>query len=260
MSVAAASTSSIQFPSARLQPAKEVVDAISAALAQAQKDVLDYANAHNPGEYWKVPAFALNKMDWPPHGAEQEAELALMHRIANSRTPEGVTTAQWYASHGMDDAWDAYLAQYVKQVGPRQAKAATKLLHDTLDMVNQVTQTAKAAAGRKRPYDTDPTLTVAIDKPGGSPSYPSGHTSAAIAAAVVLGYLMPGRAKEFMDVAMQATFARVYGGVHYPSDVAAGARLAATISLYMCGISDVRAGAQHHRRPRGGARRHARAD
>ncbi len=254
ISVLAKTSPSLEFPSTPLEPPSDVVDVITKALLEAQADVREFAGLHSVREHWKINQFALRKMKWPPGGDAQDAELKLMHRIADSRTPDGVKTAQWYSTHGMDEAWVAYLADYTKTVGPRQARRATKLLNDTLDMVNQVTQQAKAAAGRKRPYDTDPTLQVAIDKPGGSPSYPSGHTSAAFAAAIVLGYLMPQRAKEFMDIATQASFARIYGGVHYPSDVAAGARIAATVALYLCGISDVRA-ATHERAGRGTARR-----
>jgi len=189
-------TAPLQFPSTPLQPTAEVVDAITKALLQARDDVRSFAAAHTPDEYWKINQYALRKMKWPPNGDAQAAELQLMHRIADTRTPDGIKTAQWYSAQGLDAAWDEYLAQYTRTVGPREARRATKLLHDTLDMVNDVTQVAKAAAGRKRPYDTDPTLTVAIDKPGGSPSYPSGHTSAAFAAAIVLGHLMPNRAQE----------------------------------------------------------------
>lgn len=247
----------LQFPSTPLQPTAEVVDAITTALLQARDDVRAFAAAHTPDEYWKINQYALRKMKWPPNGDAQAAELQLMHRIADTRTPEGIKTAQWYSAQGLDAAWDEYLAQYTRTVGPREARRATKLLHDTLDMVNDVTQVAKAAAGRKRPYDTDPTLTVAIDKPGGSPSYPSGHTSAAFAAAIVLGHLMPNRAQEFMDIATQASFARIYGGVHYPSDVAAGARIAATVALYLAGTSDAGAARIQHRRRAGHPRRHA---
>lgn len=246
ISLLAKPSPTLDFPATPLEPPADVVDVITKALLEAQSDVREFAGAHSVREHWKINQFALRKMKWPPGGDAQDAELKLMHRIAQSRTPDGVKTAQWYSTHGMDEAWVAYLADYTKKVGPRQARKATKLLNDTLDMVNQVTQQAKAAAGRKRPYDTDPTLPVAIDKPGGSPSYPSGHTSAAFAAAIVLGYLMPERSKEFMDIATQASFARIYGGVHYPSDVAAGARIAATVALYLCGISDIRAPEQHH--------------
>lgn len=252
--MAVSMTLGLQLPTTPLQAPKEIVDLISGALATAAKDAGEFASTHGPGERWLAPGFALSRMGWPPSGDKQKAELEFMHKVAATRTPEQTATAQWYADHGITEAWDLYLADYAKTVGPRQAKAAAKLLRDTLVMVNEITQTAKAAAGRIRPYNVDTTLQTVVTRPGGSPSYPSGHTSSAFAAAIVLGHLMPKRASEFIDIATQAAYARVYGGVHFPSDVAAGAKLAATVAYYMCAVSDVHRGAEqagmHRRRSR----------
>jgi hypothetical protein len=51
---------------------------------------------------------------------------------------------------------------------------------------------------------------------------------------------MPNRAAEFMRVATQVAYSRMYAGVHFPSDVAAGAKLGSTIASYECAISNVR--------------------
>lgn len=235
--MAASISNGLQLPSTPLQPPQEIVSGLKDALSAAAKNAEEFRATHPVSERWMIQPFALSRMGWPPSGDAQKAELELLHRVAATRTPDQTTTAQWYAEHGMNEAWDIYLAEYQKTVGPRQAAAAAKLLHDTLFLVNEITQTGKAAAGRTRPYNVDPTLQVAVTKPGGSPSYPSGHTSAAFAAAIVLGYLMPQRADEFLGIASQAAYARVYGGVHFPSDVFAGAKLAATVALYMCSIS-----------------------
>jgi undecaprenyl-diphosphatase len=61
---------------------------------------------------------------------------------------------------------------------------------------------------------------------------PSGHASASAAAAVILGYLLGGRwgwAVALLAVAVG--FGRVYIGVHYPSDVLAGAAVGAGVGL-----------------------------
>lgn len=212
---------------------------ISAAMAEGARDATVFAKEHRPSERWLVPGWALLRMGWPPSGDEEKAELAYLHQVAKTRTAEQNVTARYYADHGLTDAWEVFLAEYQRSVSPEQAKAGAKLLHDTLNMVNEVTQTAKAAAGRDRPFTVDPSLPLVVDKPGNSPSYPSGHTTAAVAAALVLSHLMPHRAKEFMDIAMQASWARVYGGVHFPSDVATGAKLATTIASYMVGVSGI---------------------
>lgn len=236
---AAAPTPGLQNPLAPLAVPADFSQRFLASISDGSKDAVVFAEEHDPSERWLVSGWALLQMKWPPKGDEEKKELEYLYSLVKGRTQEQNVTARWYSDHGLTDGWEAYLAEYQKTVGPAQAKAAAKLLHDTLNMVNEITQTAKAAAGRQRPFTVDPKLPLVVDRPGGSPSYPSGHTSAAVAAALVLSHLMPERAKEFADLALQASFARVYSGVHFPSDVLAGAKLAATVASYMVGISGV---------------------
>ena len=64
-----------------------------------------------------------------------------------------------------------------------------------------------------------------MQQPHNSPSYPSGHTTAAFAAATVLSHLIPEWKHHFIEHAIENGYARVYGGVHFPSDVERGAWL-----------------------------------
>ena len=83
----------------------------------------------------------------------------------------------------------------------------------------------KYAINRKRPYEVNPKIIKASS--GGSPSFPSGHSSEAFAAATSLSLVYP---KWYVIVpaftwAGTVGFSRIYLGVHYPSDVLAGAIL-----------------------------------
>jgi hypothetical protein len=171
------------------------------------------------------------KLPFPPKTDTED--LAYLHKIAASRTPEGIQIAQDWAKRGLDDEWEHLLEDYTKHVGPAQARAARKLLHDALMMTNSATQVTKASSNRTRPFVVDPTLELAVEKPGNNPSYPSGHSSAAFAACLVLAHLMPDRKAVFMAIASEAAFSRVYAGVHFPTDVLAGARLAATVTTHL---------------------------
>jgi hypothetical protein len=210
---------------------------LDAAVAEGEADATQFGKEHSIAERWLVGQWALLRMKFPP--SDDKPDLAYLHKLADARTPEGIATAQFWAKHGLTDEWEARLQDYIRHAGPAQARAATKLLHDVLMMVNESTQTAKSTVLRTRPFVVDPTLKLAVDKPGNSPSYPSGHTTAAYAACMVLAHLMPDRADEFMSLAQQSAFARLYAGVHFPTDVLAGAKLATTITSYLLQHSTV---------------------
>lgn len=64
-------------------------------------------------------------------------------------------------------------------------------------------------------------------------SFPSGHTLHATMAAVVMSHLASALALVFVPVALLIGSSRVILGVHYPSDVVAGAALGASFALLL---------------------------
>jgi undecaprenyl-diphosphatase len=68
-------------------------------------------------------------------------------------------------------------------------------------------------------------------------SFPSGHTLHAVMAAIVAAALLPAVAPIFLLLAFLIALSRVVLGVHYPSDVLAGAALGAILSsIFLAGI------------------------
>ncbi len=86
----------------------------------------------------------------------------------------------------------------------------------------------KAAIGRDRPFVGDPHVHPSIGLPH-DPSMPSGHAMNAFAAAVVLAAVVPRARWALLGLAAGIGLSRVYLGVHYPSDVIAGAAVGAAI-------------------------------
>jgi membrane-associated phospholipid phosphatase len=90
-----------------------------------------------------------------------------------------------------------------------------------------ITNTLKYSINRDRPFITYPDITK--NSNAGSPSFPSGHTSSAFATATSLSLAYP---KWYIIVptftwASGVAYSRMDLGVHYPSDVLAGAIIGA---------------------------------
>jgi membrane-associated phospholipid phosphatase len=92
------------------------------------------------------------------------------------------------------------------------------------DAVAVTSTSIKMAIGRKRPAVED--LPHLMATPTGL-SFPSSHSTSSFAAARAYGALIPGAPLQVAAAAM--AFSRLYLGVHYPSDIAAGAALGTLI-------------------------------
>jgi membrane-associated phospholipid phosphatase len=91
----------------------------------------------------------------------------------------------------------------------------------------------KYVFNRERPFVTYPFITKKIE--AGSPSFPSGHTSAAFSIAASLSFAFPKWyviAPSFLWAA-GVGYSRMELGVHYPSDVLVGALVGAASSWLM---------------------------
>lgn len=68
-------------------------------------------------------------------------------------------------------------------------------------------------------------------------SFPSGHTMHALSFALMFSYYLPAVAPLVWGFASLVAMSRVVLGLHYPSDVVAGALLGATIALFSLSLS-----------------------
>ncbi|MGE3277275.1 MAG: phosphatase PAP2 family protein [Vicinamibacterales bacterium] len=87
---------------------------------------------------------------------------------------------------------------------------------------------------RDRPFDVLPDVAVIDTRPISS-SFPSGHAASAVAGALAVSRIWPAAAPAWWTVAVLIAVSRVYVGVHYPSDVIAGALLGLLIGLFALG-------------------------
>ncbi len=88
---------------------------------------------------------------------------------------------------------------------------------------------AKYAYWFIRPSQFDPTITTLFPNPG-HPSYPSAHSSFSIPQSEVLAYLFPTEAAFFRAQGAEAGEARIWAGIHYRSDITAGAAIGKAVA------------------------------
>jgi acid phosphatase (class A) len=155
-----------------------------------------------------------------PASVEGRAEL---HRLAAVRTPERLAQAK----HD-DEVED--VRSIADIFGPAfdlaRYPATAKLFEDLRNEDSVAAKRAKSYFKRERPFHTDPALDVCDDGHDSRNSYPSGHATMGYAAAAVLANLMPGNAQIILARADDYAESRLYCGVHYRSDLTAGAVLA----------------------------------
>jgi membrane-associated phospholipid phosphatase len=147
-------------------------------------------------------------------------DLALYRRTRSlARTPDLVRWVRRYSRLGEHGAvWLALGVAGTALDGRRRERwtRATAVVGAAY-----VTSTSiKLAVGRRRPVIED--LPHLMATPTGL-SFPSSHSSSSFAAAMAYGKLLP--TPPLYGLACAMAFSRLYLGVHYPSDVAAGALL-----------------------------------
>jgi hypothetical protein len=129
--------------------------------------------------------------------------------------------------------WNDIAAEYIRDARMSEVRAARALALLNMAMHDAAVGCwgVKFLYFNPRPVQMDPSIKTVIGLPN-FPAYPSGHSTYSSAAALVLSYLFPQGAADFDAMKDEASISRLYGGIHYRSDIERGKEHGARIGGY----------------------------
>lgn len=145
-------------------------------------------------------------------------------------------TAFFTAVTHLGDAGALWILAGVALLIPKKTRrdgiAVLAALLVTFIVVNLI---LKPVIARTRPYEVIEGLRLLVS-PAHDYSFPSGHSSSSMAAAVAMAGALPRRMRVIgwcaVVLAVLICISRLYIGIHYPSDVLVGAAIG-----FLCGIA-----------------------
>ena len=169
--------------------------------------------------------------------AQMAQELAEVRDAVNNLTRDQLAIVYKWADglstptppgHWNTIAAEAIVGAHFSEVRTARAFALVNMaLHDAAVGCWDV----KYAYFNPRPTQMDPSIKTVIGLPN-FPSYTSGHSTFSAAAATVLTYLFPSQAASYAAMRDEAAISRLYGGIHYRSDIEIGKEHGAKIGGY----------------------------
>lgn len=162
----------------------------------------------------------------------EDADLALFRRVTKWHAPVlDKILPRLTRSANKSMLWAA-IAIALNQFGGKQGRRAGLRGMFAILVTAFVTNVpAKLLSRRERPLIDEVPQIRRLARLPTSTSFPSGHSSAAFAFATGVTLEMPGVGGPLLALAAMIAYSRVHVGVHYPSDVIAGAAIGAGMAV-----------------------------
>jgi acid phosphatase (class A) len=195
----------------RLRSVLCLLPLLVAATSQAAEKELRYllANAVRPAVLLPPP---------PSVGSDEyKAEIDLLLALQATRTP--VQIQRFLAQDAVGLA--SFTSVLPNRCTPENLPKLNTLLKAAVSDSKYFGNLAKDYFQRKRPYREDSRVQP-LGQRDDECAYPSGHATRGFLCAMILVELEPGRAGKLLERGREIGWDRVIGGVHHPSDIAAG--------------------------------------
>jgi hypothetical protein len=175
----------------------------------------------------------------PPSTSSQQMkdELLEVKRVVDHLTNAQLAIAQKWndgaGTYSPPGHWNDVALEYVRDAHFSEVRAARVFAMLNMAMHDAAVGCweAKFHYFNPRPSQLDVSIKTQIGLPN-FPSYTSGHSTFSAAASSVLSYLFPSGATGFVAMRDEAGISRLYGGIHFPSDIEAGKAHGTRIATY----------------------------
>lgn len=170
-----------------------------------------------------------NRPAAPPQtsSAEMTAEIAEVKYYSENLTRERLAIVHKWAdgagTYAPPGHWNDIAAEYIAAANYSEVRAARAfaLLNMALHDAAVGCWETKYHYFNPRPSQMDPSIKTGTGIPN-FPAFTSGHSTFSGSAATVLSYLFPVAADYFHAEAKEASDSRLFGGIHYRSDIEVG--------------------------------------
>jgi acid phosphatase (class A) len=201
-----------------------LMPALAALLLFPMRSAAEDAPAHTdiPG----VQAIDLTRLLAPPPAEDSQQEKDELQQVLDlqaKRTDADVAACVADQEYSVFRFTDVVGPAFDAAVLPKTAAYFSA----AVDAAKATVDAAKGHWDRRRPFLVDSRVQP-CDKPSKSASYPSGHATAGTVMAILLANLIPEKQAAIYARGWLFAQHRVMGGVHFPSDIAAG-RIAGTL-------------------------------
>jgi hypothetical protein len=194
----------------------------------------------NVRAWMMTPEDIVRERPGPPPSTSSDLmarEVAEVRRYVDGASREELAIANFWADGPSTPTppghWNFLAAPYIRQAGFSEVRAARAfaLLNMAMHDAAVGCWNTKYFYFNPRPSHMDADLRTLIGLPN-FPSYTSGHSTFSGAAAEVLSYLFPADATYFEAQRDEASISRLYGGIHYRSDLEVGKTHGQKIGAY----------------------------
>ncbi|HEY3429738.1 MAG TPA: phosphatase PAP2 family protein [Cyclobacteriaceae bacterium] len=163
----------------------------------------------------------------PTASTEMKDEVAEVKWYSENLTRERMAIVHKWAdgvnTHTPAGHWNDIMTEYVRDASWSEVRAARAyaLLNITMHEAAVACWDTKFFYFNPRPSQMNADIKTGTGVPN-FPAFTSGHSTFSGSASVILSYLFPADADYFESEAREASMSRLYGGIHYRSDVEMG--------------------------------------